>query len=90
MKCSSLKHSGRETKILELNDTRARMGPMMRSPRRLLTGPAPKSPPSSQVHHLATQTCHSSHSTQASLHINSPQAKLEQLNLIKTDPSTWQ
>jgi hypothetical protein len=29
MKCSSFKHSGSETKILSLGDTRARIGPMM-------------------------------------------------------------
>jgi hypothetical protein len=28
MKCSGLKHSGSETKILALDDTRARIGPM--------------------------------------------------------------
>jgi hypothetical protein len=45
MKCLSLKHSGSETKILELEDTRAHIGPIVRSPQRLLMGQAPKSPP---------------------------------------------
>jgi hypothetical protein len=51
MKCSSLKHSGSETKMLALGDTRARIDPMMRSPWLLLTGWAPKSPLSPQAHH---------------------------------------
>jgi hypothetical protein len=68
MKCSGLKHSGSETKILALDDTRARIGPMMQSPWWLLTGPAPKSPLSPRAHHWATPICHSSHNTQASLH----------------------
>jgi hypothetical protein len=50
MKCSSLEHSGSKTKILALDDTRARIGPMMRSPRLLLTGHTPKSP-SPHSHH---------------------------------------
>jgi hypothetical protein len=45
MKCSSLKHSGSEIKILALDDTRVRISPMMRSPHRLLTGRAHKSLP---------------------------------------------
>jgi hypothetical protein len=40
MKCSSLKHSGSETKIVSLDDTRVRIDPKMRSPRLLLTGRA--------------------------------------------------
>jgi hypothetical protein len=68
MKCSSLKHSGSETKILALDDTMARIGPMMRSRRRLLTGPALKSPPSPRAHHWATPICHNSRTTQTSLH----------------------
>jgi hypothetical protein len=38
MKFLSFKYSGSETKILTLGDTRARIGPKMRSPRLLLTG----------------------------------------------------
>jgi hypothetical protein len=68
MKCSSLKHSGSQTKILSLGDTRARIGPKLRSPRLLLTGQAPKSPPKLLVRHWATPNCHSSHNTLASLH----------------------
>jgi hypothetical protein len=68
MKCSSVKYSESETKILPLDDTRARIGPKMRSPRLLLTGRAPKSPPNPQAHHWATPTYHSSHKTLASLH----------------------
>jgi hypothetical protein len=68
MKCSNLKHSGSEIKILSLGDTRARIDPMMRSPRLLLTERAPKSPLNPQAHHWATPTCHSSHKTLVSLH----------------------
>jgi hypothetical protein len=68
MKFSSFKHSGSETKILTLGDTRARIGPKMRSPQLLHTGRAPKSPLRPQAHHWATPTCHSSHKTLASLH----------------------
>jgi hypothetical protein len=68
MKCSSLKHSGSETKILALDGTRARIDPMMRSPRLLLTGRALKSPPSPRAHHWATQMCHNSRNTHTSLH----------------------
>jgi hypothetical protein len=68
MKCSSLKHSGSETKILTLGDTRARIGPKMRSPRLLLMGRAPKSLPTLWAHHWATPTYHSSHKTLATLH----------------------
>jgi hypothetical protein len=68
MKCSNLKHSECETKILSLGDTRACIGPMIRSTCLLLTGRAPKSPPNPWTHHWATLTCHSSHDTLASLH----------------------
>jgi hypothetical protein len=68
MKCLSFKHSGSETKILPLGDTRAHIGPKMRSPQRLLTGRAPKSPPNHRPHHWATPTYHSSHKTMTSLH----------------------
>jgi hypothetical protein len=68
MKCSSLKHSGRKTKILSLDDTRAHIGPKMWSPRLQLTGRAPKSPPSLRARHWATPNCHSSRNTQACLH----------------------
>jgi hypothetical protein len=70
MKFSSFKHSGSETKILPLDDTRARIDPMMRSPRLLLMGQAPKSLPTPQARHWATPTCHSNHKTLASLHTN--------------------
>jgi hypothetical protein len=92
MKFSSFKnkHSGSETKILPLGDTRARIGPKMRSPRLLLTRWAPKSPPRPWVRHWATPTCHSCHKTLAALHTQQQtQAKPEQLKLSKTDPSTW-
>jgi hypothetical protein len=90
MKCSSLKHSGSETKILSLGDTRARISPKMRSPRLLLMGRAPKSPPKLWVRHWVTSNCHSSHNTLASLHtIENSRAKPEQLKLSKTDSSTW-
>jgi hypothetical protein len=68
MNCSSLKHIGIETKILALNDTRARIGPMMRSPRLLLTVRALKSLPSPWARHWATLICHNSHNTQTSLY----------------------
>jgi hypothetical protein len=68
MKFSSFKHSGSETKILTLGDTRACISPKMRSPRLLLTGRAPKSLPTPRARHWATPTCHSSHKTLASLH----------------------
>jgi hypothetical protein len=70
MKFSSFKHSGSETKILTLDDTRVRIGTKMRSPRLLLTGQAPKSLPKHRAHHWATPTCHSSHKTLAALHIH--------------------
>jgi hypothetical protein len=90
MKYLSLKHSRSETKILILDDTRARIGPKMRSPQLLLTGQAPKSPPNLQARHWATLNCHNSHKTLASLHtIENSQAKPAQLKLSKTDPSTW-
>jgi hypothetical protein len=66
MKCSILKQSGSETKILSLGD--ARIGPKMLSPRLLLTGWALMSPPKPQTHHWATLTCYNSHKTLASLH----------------------
>jgi hypothetical protein len=69
MKCLSLKHSGSETKILALSDTRTRISPKMRSPRLLFTGRAPKSPPNLWTHYWETLTCHSSHKTLTSLHI---------------------
>jgi hypothetical protein len=69
MKFSSFKHSGSETKILTLGDTRVRIGPKMRSHRLLLTGRAPKSLPTPRARHWATPTCHSSNKTLASLHI---------------------
>jgi hypothetical protein len=88
MKCSSLKHSESETKILSLGDTRARIGPKMQSPQLLLMGQAPKSTPNPQARHWTTPNCHISHNTLASLlTIKNPQAKPEQLNLSKTDPS---
>jgi hypothetical protein len=68
MKFLSFKHSGSETKILTLGDIRVRIGPKMRSPQLLLTGWAPKSPPTPRAHHWATRTCHSSHKTLATLH----------------------
>jgi hypothetical protein len=68
MKFLSFKHSRSETKILPLDDTRARIGPKMRSHRLLLTGRAPKSLPTLRAHHWATLTCHSSHKTLATLH----------------------
>jgi hypothetical protein len=68
MKFSSFKHSGNESKILPLGDTRARIDPKMRSPRLLLTGRARKSLPTPWTRHWATPTCHSSHKTLTSLH----------------------
>jgi hypothetical protein len=68
MKFSSFKHSGSETKILPLGDTRARIGPKIRSPRLLLTGRAPKYLPTPRTRHWATPTYHSSHKTLATLH----------------------
>jgi hypothetical protein len=68
MKCSSLKHSGCETKILSLDDTRARIGPKMRIPQLLLTGQAPMSPPNPHARHWATPNCHSSHTILAFLY----------------------
>jgi hypothetical protein len=68
MKCSSFKHSGSETKLLPLDDTRARIGPKMRSSRLLLTGRAPISPPNPWARHWATPNCHSSHNPLTSLH----------------------
>jgi hypothetical protein len=89
MKCSSLKHSGSETKILPLGDTRARIGPKMRSPRLLLTGWAPKSLPKLQVRHWATPTATTvTKSWHLCTQLNS-QGKPEQLKFSKTDPSTW-
>jgi hypothetical protein len=90
MKFSSFKnkHSGSETKILTLGDTRVRISPKMHSPRLLLTGWAPKSLPKHRAYHWATPTCHSSHKTLAALHTQQQtQAKPEQLKLSKTDPS---
>jgi hypothetical protein len=66
MKCSSLKHSGSEIKILLLGDTRAHIGPMMQ--RLLLTGQAPKSLPNPRARHWDTLNCHNSHKTLVSLH----------------------
>jgi hypothetical protein len=67
MKCLSLKHSGSETKILSLGDTRARIGPMMQSPWLLFTGQAPKSISSPRAHHWATPICHNNRNIQACL-----------------------
>jgi hypothetical protein len=64
----SLKHSGSETKLLQLDATKAHIGPMMWSLRRLLTGRTPKSLPSPRARHWATPTCHSSRNTQACMH----------------------
>jgi hypothetical protein len=89
MKFSSFKHSGSETEILPLGDTRARIGPKMRSPRLLLmgglpslfpllglaTGPHPLAIAITKPWHLYTQL--------------KTQARPEQLKLSKTDPSTW-
>jgi hypothetical protein len=88
MKCWSLKHSGSETKILALDNTRARIDPMMRSPRRLLMGRAPKVLSALDLatgpHKFATTVTILRHlCTQLN-----PQVKFEQLNLSKTDPST--
>jgi hypothetical protein len=69
MKCSSLKHSESETKVLSLGDTMARIGPKMRSPYLLLTGRDHMSPPDHRAHHWVTPNCHSSHNTLASLYI---------------------
>jgi hypothetical protein len=69
MKCSSLKHSGSETKILSLGDIMARIGTKMRSPYLLLTGRDPMSPLNHRAHHWFTPNCHSSHNTLASLYI---------------------
>jgi hypothetical protein len=69
MKFSNFKkHSGSETKILTLGDTRARISPKIRSPRLLLMGRAPKSLPKHRARHWATSTCHSNHKTLAALH----------------------
>jgi hypothetical protein len=68
MKFFSFKHSGSETKILTLDDTRARIGPKIRSPRLLLTGRAPMPLPTHRARHWATLNCHSSHKTLTSLH----------------------
>jgi hypothetical protein len=68
MKCSSFKHSGSETKILTLGDTKAHISPKIRSPQLLLMGRAPKSLPTHRAHHWATPTCHSSHKTLATLY----------------------
>jgi hypothetical protein len=68
MKYSSLKHSRSETKTLSLNDTMARIDPKMRSPRLLLTGRAPMSPPNPRARHWATPNYHISHNTLTSLH----------------------
>jgi hypothetical protein len=68
MMCSSLRHSGSETKILALDDVRARIRTMMRSPRLLLMGWDPKSLLSLQAHHWITPIYHSSHNTQIFLH----------------------
>jgi hypothetical protein len=68
MKFLSFKHSGSEIKILTLGDTRARIGPKMRSHRLLLTGRPFKALPRPRAHHWVTPTCHSSHKTLATLH----------------------
>jgi hypothetical protein len=68
MKFLSFKHSGSETKILPLDDTRAHIGSKMRSPRLLLMGRVPNSLPRPRARHWATLTCHSSHKTLAPLH----------------------
>jgi hypothetical protein len=68
LKCLRLKHNGSETKILTLNDIKAHIGPMIRSPRLLLTGQTPKSHPSPRAHHWATQIYNISRNTQTSLH----------------------
>jgi hypothetical protein len=69
MKCSSSKHTGSETKIITLGDTRACIGPKMQSTQLLLTGRGPKSPPNPRARHWATPNYHSSHNTLAFLHI---------------------
>jgi hypothetical protein len=87
MKFLSFKHSGSETKILSLGDTRARIGPKMRSPRLQLMGRALKSLPTPQARHWVIPTCHSSHKTLASLHTMNNTNKPEELKLNKTDSS---
>jgi hypothetical protein len=64
----SFKHSGSETKILTLGDTRVCISPKMRSLRLLLTGRAPKSLPTPQARHWATLICHNSHKILATLY----------------------
>jgi hypothetical protein len=53
-----LKHSGSETKILPLDDTRVHIGPMMRSPRRLLTGYKQKELGEERTNHYKNYTYH--------------------------------
>jgi hypothetical protein len=63
MKCLSFKHSGSETKILPLGDTRARIGPKMQSPQlpsllpdfELAIGPHPIATAVTKLWHLCTQ-----------------------------------
>jgi hypothetical protein len=68
MECLSFETQRKWTKILPLDDTRACISPVMRSPQLLLTGRAPKSLPSSRAHHWATPIGHSNLNTQTSLH----------------------
>jgi hypothetical protein len=68
MKCLSLKHSRSKTKILELDDTRARMKPYGVKSSAATHGAAPKSLPNPRDCHWAITIYHSSRKTQASLH----------------------
>jgi hypothetical protein len=87
IKYSSLKHSGSETKVLSLDDTRVRIGSKMWNLRLLLTGWALTSP-KYWAHHWVAPTYHSSHKILVSLHIIEIH-KPEQLKLSKTDLSMW-
>jgi hypothetical protein len=69
MKFLSFKHSGSETKILSLKDTRARISPKMQSPQLLFMGWAPMSPLNPWARHWATLNCRSSHNPLSSPHI---------------------
>jgi uncharacterized protein YigE (DUF2233 family) len=68
MKCLSLKHSGSETKILAVDDTRACIELYDAKSSTTAYGADSQVSSSPRVRHWATQICHNSHNTQAFLY----------------------
>jgi hypothetical protein len=91
MKCSKfLKHSGSETKILALDDTRACIEPYDAKSSAATHGAGSQVTSQSLGSPLGqTNLPHQPQYSGISAHNFNPQVKLEQLKLSKTDPSMW-